>query len=270
LLPTPLLPEEDDEADEDEAADSSDEALRAQTFQTDLCHLVEKLQAATGTEPLPSWVKQYQVDGEFELRERIRDAGQKVEEARAALTDAQTELDGLESRKRLVTGTGRPLELEVRKVFEALGCVVEEPEPGRDDWRLVFPGGEAAVVEVKGVGASAAEKDAAQLEKWVANHLEERGVLPKGILIANAWRETDLAERTEPSFPDQMIPYSKARGHCLVTGLQLLGILQDVEADPSRRDHWCKKLLQTKGKLVGVDDWTKILTPAPAVEGTTG
>jgi hypothetical protein len=81
-----------------------------------------------------------------------------------------------------------------------VGGTVTEPKPGREDWKVTFTEGNA-VVEVRGVKGSAAERHAAQLEKWVAGGFEETGSAPKEILIVNTWRETPLVERTEPSFP---------------------------------------------------------------------
>ena len=47
---------------------------------------------------------------------------------------------------------------------------------------------------------SASERNAAQLEKWVAEHTasvddDEEVEAPKGILVVNAWREQPLPER---------------------------------------------------------------------------
>lgn len=112
---------------------------------------------------------------------------------------------------------------------------------------------------MKGLGKSAAEKHAAQLEKWVASIMED-GEQVKGILVANTWRDVPLAERTAESFPSQMLPYAKSRGHCLITGLQLFVILDEVEKDPSRASYWRQKILGTAGVLGGCDDRRAAIT----------
>ncbi len=121
-------------------------------------------------------------------------------------------------------------------------------------------------MEVKGVGKSAAEKHAAQLEKWVASEMEESGEAPKGILVVNTWRETALDERPAEDFPDQMLKYSKSRGHCLVSGLQLFVIREEVEANPNRAEFWRKKIMKTSGVLAGATDWPKYLLRVQAAE----
>jgi len=44
------------------------------------------------------------------------------------------------------------------------------------------------IVEVKGQNKSAAEKNAAQLEKWLSTYFAENGVAPKGMLLVNTFR----------------------------------------------------------------------------------
>lgn len=265
LLPAPNLRGHDDLDDWDEELseeDGDEDKSTGAEFQRALCDLARLLSQAGDVEPAPEWSERYRVAGETAVRNHIALKEREVQEARAQLAVLQSELDQHESRKRLITGTGKALELEVRKVLEALGGEVNEPEPGRDDWKVLFPEG-SAVVEVKGLNGSAGEKDAAQLEKWVANHLEETGESTKGLLVVNGWRGTAVSERTQPVFPDQMLKYSVARGHCLVSGLQMLGILGEVEAKPARAAFWRKQLLKTDGQMEGMDQWETILEAAP-------
>lgn len=259
LLPAPEFPDEDEGDLEDDGSRAiSSSAIEGEPplackFQNAIEELAMSL-AGSDIEALPEWVRQYALVGEVALQAAVVDKERQLKELRTELSESQAAVAKLERRKLLVTGSGRGLELEVRDALEALGGEVSEPEPGRDDWRVTFPEGNA-VVEVKGLIKSAGEKDAAQLEKWVANHLEETGVEAKGILVANGWRDVPLDKRTEPVFPDQMLKYSKARGHCLVTGVQLLGIWQEVEARPDKAAAWRTKLLTTTGRLKTTAPW---------------
>jgi hypothetical protein len=207
----------------------------------------------------PAWAQRYATKPLRDLNDKVVAQQHKVEKARTRLTKLQGQREELEARDQLYLGTGRALELQVRDVFELLGGKVSEPVPDRDDWRVSFPEGDA-VIEVKGVKKSAAEKHAAQLEKWVAGAYEEKGKMPKGILIVNTWREKSLAERTDEDFPPQMLPYSEGRGHCLLTGLQLFLIRADVEANSKRAAHCRKKLLDGVGILEEPTDWRTVIT----------
>ncbi|SCF29447.1 hypothetical protein GA0074695_5255 [Micromonospora viridifaciens] len=252
---------EDDEpdGDEEEAPSAEDPWLpAAYDFQLDLLTAIGELNGAKDV-ARPTWASRYATDGLQRLRREIVEQQKQIEEARAKLADLQKQSELIEARDQLYLGSGRALELEVKDVLELLGGVVTEPEPGRDDWKVSFPDGQQAVVEVKGVSKSAAEKHAAQLEKWVANTFEESGVSPKGILVVNTWREKPLDERTEDDFPNQMIPYSTSRGHCLITGLQLFVMRCDLEENPNRAEHWRKRILDTSGVFSDCTEWAAVI-----------
>lgn len=226
-------------------------------IQLDLLEAIEKMQATT-MEARPAWSDKYATKDQIALSDAVIKQQKRVETARAKLSTLQQKEEQGQSKDQLFLGTGRALELEVRAVLELLGGDVTEPDPGRDDWKVKFDS-RNAVVEVKGVNKSAAERHAAQLEKWVAGELEVTGTAPKGILVVNTWRETDLSARTEKDFPDQMLPYCVSRDHCLMTGLQLFVIRSEIEADASRAEYWRDKILKTAGVIDGADDWQSVL-----------
>jgi hypothetical protein len=253
---------EDDERERDEGDDGWIE--QAPEFQADLLATLEEL-STRGVTARPAWAKNYATEQQRELITDIATQQERVEKARARLAKLHQERERAEARDQLFLGTGRALELQVREVLELLGGTVIEPPPGRDDWRVDFPEG-AAVLEIKGVLKSAAEKHAAQLEKWVASAFEDSGEMPKGILVVNTWREVPLGERTQEDFPSQMLPYSKRRGHCLITGLQLFVIRADVEGNPDRAERWRKLLLSTKGIVAQAKDWRKVIQETKTAE----
>jgi len=224
---------------------------------SDLLNVIESLDSTT-VESRPSWAKNYTTEEQIRINQDVLGQQKLIEDARAQLAHLQQLKDASESKDQLYLGTGRALELEVRAVLELLGGVVTEPEPGRDDWKVAFED-RTAVVEVKGVSKSAAEKHAAQLEKWVSGEMEDTGVQPKGLLVVNTWRETELSDRTEPDFPAQMIPYCTSREHCLITGLQLFCIRTEIESNPDLAAVWRERILATSGILQGAEDWASIL-----------
>jgi hypothetical protein len=261
LLPAPdFRAEQAEDENEDESEDANDEDIwlpEAETFEEDLLAAIEQLNGSASLSR-PAWAERYATDEQQRLQGEVVKQQRRVETARAKLAALQRQREEVDAKDQLFLGTGRALELEVRQVLQLLGGTVTEPPPSHDDWRVSFPEGDA-VVEVKGVSNSAAQKHATQLEKWVSSIYDETERLYKGILIVNTWRELPLDERTDADFPEQMVPYSERRGHCLVTGLQLFVIQAEVEKDPSRVEHWRKQLLETVGQLVGADDWRSII-----------
>lgn len=210
--------------------------------------LVEKSSKA-----LPGWSQRFLLPREGEVSKEVDQAESAAESALAAVEQAKLSLLEIREWKRLLTGSGVELERMVETAFERLGCSIEEGPQGRAD-RVLQWGKRDAVLEIKGLTKSAAERNAAQLEKWVSEHVVDSGSPPKGILVVNAWRSLPLDERTQPAFPDQMLSYSEARGHCLLTTAQLL-IAVVTGTSIKKRKEFLKQIFETSGVLPGWD-WT--------------
>ena len=246
---------DDDEYDDE--YESNPWSKIAPAFQADLLSAIEAL-GGVKVVTRPSWTERFATDEQLENRARLAEFRTKVEEARDALAKVDTEREVIDARDQLFLGSGRALELEVRAVLELLGGEVTDAAPGRDDWRVAFPEGRA-VVEVKGVAKSAAEKHAAQLEKWVAGAYEETGVMPKGILVVNTWRDVPLDLRVDADFPQQMIPYSTSRKHCLISGVQLFVLRAQIKSGQVEPDAARTMILETTGVLDGFTDWRDVI-----------
>jgi hypothetical protein len=256
---------EQDEESEDEESQEREESRwipEAPEFQADLLSALQDL-SDHGVVARPPWAKAYGTAEQRELTADIAAQQTRIEAERDTLAQLHQRREESEARDQLFLGYGRALEVQVRDVLELLGGTITEPPPGRDDWRVEFPEGKA-VLEIKGVTKSAAERHAAQLEKWVASAYEESGEMPKGILVVNTWREKPLRERTEEDFPAQMVPYSKGRGHCLISGLQMFVIRAEVEANPDKAESWRKVLLKTKGPVTKAKNWQSVIQESVA------
>jgi hypothetical protein len=213
---------------------------------------------ATGAVRLPEWSGSYVVPGEARARSAEATAQIELDEALRVVDERKSELEQSRAKKVLFTGTGVPLERQVREVFQALGCEIENDAPGRSDlivrWnRLV------AVVEVKGLSKSASERNAAQLEKWVSEYYDRTSERPKGILLVNAYRTKPLADRPETAFPEQMLAYATAREHCLITSIQLLG-LWSAHRDGVAADELLEGVFAKSGVYTEFRDWNEFVT----------
>lgn len=237
--------------------DASEWVDVAPDFQADLLAAVSQL-TGEATISRPAWADQFLTDQQQKLRDEISAQQDAIEQSRARLAALQLTDQQLAGRDQLYLGSGPTLEAQVEELLTLLGGETTTPEGNRADLRVTFPEGNA-VVEVKGVTKTAAEKHAAQLEKWVSDDHAENDVLPKGILAVNTWREIPLDERTGDDFPAQMLPYCTNRNHCLVTGLQLFVMRTQVEANPDHATEARRALLETTGVLAGYDDWRAVL-----------
>jgi hypothetical protein len=142
------------------------------------------------------------------------------------------------------------------EAFAALGFDVTSGERGRADL-LLRHGARSAVVEVKGKRASASERDASQVAKWVFGEHADHGRRAKGILLVNGFKDRPPAARGAV-FPDQMLRFAQQQELCLLTGVQLLTMWLLAERDARARARLARLLLSTVGPIAGYE------TPAQA------
>jgi len=230
------------------------------TYIESLLSLAAELKKTPDDFELPKWSASYVLPQELEQRKQLRHLEEELNALQLRINQKQRLIAELERNKILFTSKGRVLELQVKKVFEDLGVDVMEGEYGRDDLILRY-GEKVAVVEIKGVDRkSAAESHARQLEQWVSAYdAAHEDVKAKGILIVNTFKDTPLRDRTEVSFPTQMRPYSEAREHCLMTGLQLLGIYLDYKDNEVKKQEMIERIFATKGIFSEYQNWTDFL-----------
>lgn len=225
----------------------------------ELYSLAKQVQRNDSEIKLPEWANNYYLPSEKETIIEINKINNQINLLSNDLNLKKEKLLEYKRRKSLFVGTGDELEFEVEKVFEEIGFDILQVEPGRDDLIIKYKDN-IAVVEIKGVSTSAAEKHAAQLEKWVANYYEINEIKPKGILIVNSYRDIELLNRNEMKFPNQMLKFSQQREHCLITTLQLLGLFYKIKENPGEKDELIKSLFETVGVYTQFDDWQNYIS----------
>ncbi|MCD7856616.1 MAG: hypothetical protein LUG55_02225 [Clostridiales bacterium] len=212
-----------------------------------LFELNEKLSSSSEDFILPQWANKISILGEHEEIVKQRDIEAAIKKLQINLTNQEDRIRNIQKYKLLLTASGEPLEEITKKVLEEIGFLILDAEKGRSD--VIAKYGDIGVVaEIKGVSKSAAEKHAAQLEKWASQYLEETGDSPKSLLIVNGFCDTPVDERTEDVFPHQMLKYCEARGHALITTTQLLCLYIEIQRDPACKEERINELLACIGK----------------------
>jgi len=88
------------------------------------------------------------------------------------------------------------------------------------------------------------------------------GEEPKGLLVVNSYRDTPLEERGGKNpWPGETIKICERQGHCVMTGLQLLGLYLDAMADATKREPLIEQMFRTEGLFEGYEDWSQFLAP---------
>ncbi|MFD5267250.1 hypothetical protein [Streptomyces sp. NPDC058335] len=250
ILPEPYWDPTGGEEGDEESDVSATEQEHSST--PERLHAWLRSQMQQETEDAPVWVADFSFPEMRALDDQLSTLQDELKELLEKIDKIKASQAGEGKWKRLLYSQGGVLESEVERALETLGFEILPTVQGRADIR-VKSGDSQAVVEVKGISKSAAEKHAAQLEKWVSEEIIAGESTPRAILVVNAWREKSLTERTQPAFPAQMLAYSKSKGHCLVTSTQLLLMARTAMTDPTKAEAIRKELLSTVGTVPGWD-----------------
>ncbi|MCF8565221.1 hypothetical protein LLE49_10895 [Alicyclobacillus tolerans] len=251
FLPAPRTKEEFDNAGEWSQAQH--------TFIESLENLVNELHKGLNTVQLPSWSLNYLLPGESEQRANLENLQSVLDHVHREIAQQKDQLDQLVKFKLLVAGAGKPFDVQIRTVFEELGFTVTDGLLGRDDILLTY-GNKFAVVQSRSLSRNATITHAAQLEKCVSEYFTPHEIEVKGILVVNAFKDVALRERVEPAFPAAMVGYSEKRNHCLITGMQLLGLYLETRDDPVKKEEAIQKLFAANGLFQEEQDWSVLLT----------
>lgn len=191
------------------------------------------------------------------IRKQIDKATEEVEKLSATLKELREQSIDVEKWKHLIFSDGIAFQNICVDAFKKLGFKIVDTSDQKADITMQNDT-QKIICEVKGKTKSAAEKDAAQLEKFILTEKIENDTQNiKGILVINAYRNENPKER-EKAFPDQMIPYSKNAKHCLMTGLDLWSLVIQAEEDPEKITEFQEKILNSIGVLRG-SSWKKHL-----------
>lgn len=207
---------------------------------------------------LPLWSDDIKLPNEEVEEDKLAQDLRKLHKLEVKIKKQQELISIIQEKKILFTASGTPLEEIVQKTLQEIGFTLCQTEVGRSDVIASYNGTDI-VAEIKGVSKSAAEKHGAQLEKWVAQFIEENECSPKALLIVNGYCDTPLYERTEEVFPNQMLKYCEARGHALITTTQLLCLYIEIKQNPDCEKERITELLSCVGKYQRYQDFENYL-----------
>lgn len=214
-----------------------------------LLHAIQDLENKLSAEledALPEWTNDFDILNEAELKNEISEIENEISTLKQKLENKTQSLSCVQEYKYLLTTSGKTLEKIVTRVLKEIGFTLFETEENRTDVIAKYKNRDV-VFEIKGVKHSAAEKNAAQLEKWVSEFISVNNKIPKAVLIVNGYYEVPITERNEPIFPNQMLKFSKDREHCLLSTYQLLKLFIEIKQHPEKSEDLIKELLNTVG-----------------------
>ena len=230
----------------------------ARNYLDALFELNQRLSSSLEEYVLPQWTEQFSILDELSEQKKIEQDLAKLERLKLKIEKQQKFLEYLQRYKTLVCASGAALEEIVKDVLVELGFVLFKAEKGRSDIIAKYED-IGVVAEIKGVSKSAAEKHAAQLEKWVSQYIEDNESVPKPLLIVNGFCDVPVLDRAEEVFPHQMLKYCVARGHALVTTTQLLCLYIEIQQNPECKTERISELLSCVGKYPRYQNFSEFL-----------
>ena len=240
------------------ASSESEEGKYGKIYLDALFELNHALMACEDSYSLPLWADGIKILDEEDQEKNLEQYLEKLENIKAEITNHEALINKIRRKKILLAASGTTLEEVVKETLQEIGFALHEAEVGRSDIIASYDGVDV-VAEIKGVSKSAAEKHAAQLEKWVAQFIEEKDHSPKALLIVHGYCDTPLSERTEEVFPDQMLKYCKSREHALITTTQLLCLYIEIKNNPACAKERITELLSCVGKYSRYLDYREYL-----------
>ncbi|MDD4283182.1 MAG: hypothetical protein PHX03_05285 [Bacilli bacterium] len=204
---------------------------------------------------LPEYSKKYLLPKEDIMLKDITSEKLRLDELQKSIDNKEQILKEMQKEKIIFTGSGTLLEKTIVKELECIGFqILKYDENGKDEDIVVSCNDKIAVIEVKGVDGSATEKHTSQTVKWKSMYHIDNAILPKGFLIVNAFKSTELDNRQD-AFPTQMLKYAKQQEICLLTAIQIFNIKCYLEQNPEKKEEILNELYKTNGTYNKFIDW---------------
>ena len=257
-------------------------------YHMQLASILENLRN-NATPDRPEWLNDFQTQLEQQLNVKVSETELHVKKLETAIANLIQDRNIEQLDKNLLVATGDSFSIAVAKALRELGFVVVEGPKQRADL-LAWDGSRLAALEVKGLEGGAREKNIGQVNRWTADvsvalscmqdgttadteilayqiKLGELGIPAaalqglsdcKGMVILNTHRKLPIDERPE-SFGEPVTKVAARSEVCVLTGLQLLLVLQSVREDTSRRAEIVDSLFSTNGLFGEALSWERYL-----------
>ena len=234
-----------------------DAFVKEEEFIKDLADLLDNIKNKS-VNPFPQWANEYILPGEQSIIDNVNTIDSKIENLIKEKEIESQRLIELQYQKRLFTACDDELEEIVKEMLIKIGFEIIKYGGNEEDILMEY-NKKSFIVEIKGLDKSAAEKNAAQTAKWIANYFAETGKKPKGILIVNGFKSKLLEDRQD-IFPNQMLKYSTQQEICLLSTIQLLNIYYAIKNNPIEKKKIIDSIFKTNGVYKEFSDWKSNLS----------
>lgn len=239
---------------------------------------------------LPEWAASFQTAAERDARIALDDLTASIAKIQKQMGPLSDAIDRHQFLKHLFTSKDEDFSQAVATALTELGLkVVAGPKAEAD--LLAWDGKRVLAIEAKGLEGSAKRKNVTQSWGWKGHadraqqsaaedlkrdvvmqaykeKLSGLGVSPepnddadtKAVAVIGTYRKTPLDQRTGADFPGNAVDEAARHGVCLLTGLQLLGMLLAVRSGALKKSAAIESLFATTGVLPEFATWNGFLS----------
>lgn len=207
----------------------------------------------------PTWASKIKVSGTIELNDKLTKLEKETEKLQNEIVNTKNNIGKLDSQKKLLFATGKPLEKSVRDAFRILGFdeIKQVREVDKEDWFVDIKSEsdyKHAVIEVEGSKNHTSIEKLDQCHRWVNDYfLENKEV--KGIFVSNQFRELDYttSKQQKIEYADNQRKYAQTRHICIIPSCVLFEIVNEVlNGKKIPREELEKIFIETDGILTKI------------------
>ncbi len=242
-------------------------ATQRKLFSAALLECVERLSQDPAGGDAPVWVRRYDTPEAAAARDAAAAAQQELRQAQRALQEAESLLADLTRFQSMLWQSRNPAFREViEDAFRMLGYSVAIS----DDAMEIRDGSDALLVELASSDRAVSDRLYLTLQQRIEESYLRRKSRPKGIIVANGFRQTDPRIRREP-FPRTLINACETYGYALIPSealFELVTFAGEAVDEPEALEDIRRSIADTAGVLeIAADDEAEAEDAAPATAG---
>ena len=187
-------------------------ASQRKTFSASLLEMIERLLEDPEAAAAPVWVRRYDTPEAASARDELSDAQQELKNSQRRVAEAESLLlDTTRFQRMLWQSQNHAFREAVEDAFRLLGYGPSQTESGLE----LRDGAESALVELASASGAVSDRVYLALQQRIEEQYLRRKARPKGIIVANGFRETDPRIRREP-FPKTLVNACETFGYALI------------------------------------------------------
>ncbi len=223
-------------------------ASQRKAFSTALIEMIERLIQEPEQSAAPVWVRRYDTPEASAARDELTSAQSELKQAQRRVTEAESLVaDTTRFQSMLWQSQNHAFRDIIQDAFRVLGYTVSATA---DDLEI-RDGAEPALVELASANNAVSDRLYLTLQRRIEEHYLRRRSRPKGIVVANGFRQTDPRIRREP-FPRTLVNACETYGYALIPVealFELVTFASEASDEPEILEEIRRSIAETAGVL---------------------